>query len=146
MNMKRILYLLPLVIAFASGCSPKSAPAPSVPEGTFSGKFKYQHEHAQTGALDSATANLQVQIEQTTYTVTGDTSTVHAGSFGTYEVNSYGTAIAFFDKTYPTTGTPKKFHLSGIYSYSYDGKNLQIVSFGAFDTLSYSYSLVKTGN
>ncbi len=144
--MKRILYLLPLVFALASGCGPKTTPAPSIPEGTFSGKFKYLHEHAQTGALDSATAKIQLQIGQTTYAVTGDTSTVHAGSFGTYEVNSYGTAMAFFDKTYPTTGTPKKFHLSGVYSYSYDGKNLQIVSFGAFDTVSYSYSLVKTGN
>jgi len=145
--MKRILYLLPLVLAFAAGCGPGVTPSPNnVPEGTFSGEFKYLHEHAQTGALDSATAKIQLQIEQTTFAVTGDTSTVHAGSFGTYEVNSFKTEMEFFDKTYPTTGIPAKYHLNGIYSFSYDGRNLEISSFGAFDTLSYTYTLVKTGN
>jgi len=145
--MKRILYLLPLVFAFATGCGPKNAPAPNnIPEGTFAGKFKYIHEHAQTGAVDSSTAQIKLQIGTSTFAVTGDTSTVQAGSFGTYEVNTYNTAIDFFDKTYPTTGTPAKFHLNGIYSYTYDGTNLHIIAFGAFDTLGYSYTLIKTGN
>ncbi|MDB4905143.1 MAG: hypothetical protein JWQ63_4424 [Mucilaginibacter sp.] len=144
----KLLYLLLLLLAFMSGCGPKSAaPVPNnTPEGTFTGKFKYIHKHAQTGAVDSVTTSIQLQIEQNTgFKVTGDTS-VHAGSYGSYLVNSSYTAIDFMDKTFPTTGTPAKYHLNGVYSYSYDGTNLSIAAFGAFDTLSYVYSMKRIGN
>src|SRR5258707_3634812 len=138
----KLLYLL-LLLAFMGECDRKSAALVrnNTPEGTFTGKFKYTHEHAQTGAVDSATAIIQLQIEQNTgFKVTGDTS-LHAGSYGSYLVNSSYTAIDFKDKTFPTTGTPAKYHLNGVYSYSYDGTNLSIAAFGAFDTLSYVYTL-----
>ena len=148
--MKRILlYFLPFLLAFTNGCSPKSiAPAPNnAPEGTFTGEFKFTHEHAQNGAVDSLTAKIQLQIQQSTgYKVTGDTSTVHAGSYGSYIINSSFTGIDFLDKTYPPTGTPAKIHLNGVYSYTYDGTNLQIIYLGAFDTLSYIYTLKKISN
>jgi hypothetical protein len=150
MNMKRILlYVLLSVFAFITGCAPKSAaPAPdNTPEGTFTGKFKYTHEHAQTGEVDSATALIQLQIEQKTgFAVTGDTSTVHAGSYGSYLVNSNYTAIDFMDKTFSPTAVPPKYHLNGIYSYTYDGTNLYISFFGAYDTLSYVYTMKRIGN
>ncbi len=150
--MKRLLpYLLPFVVVFASGCfgNKASAPAPVlVPSGTFAGEFKLTHTNPKTGAVDSATANIQLQMETATgYIVTGDTSTVHAGSHGSYIVTTGNSTIEFIDKTYPTNGTtPTKIHLSGVYDYIYKGTNLQLVAYGALDTLSYYYNLTRTGN
>ncbi|HEY8782885.1 MAG TPA: hypothetical protein VIM16_14770 [Mucilaginibacter sp.] len=149
--MKRKLpYLLPLLLVFASGCltDKNNAPTPAnAPEGTFAGKFKFTHIHAQTGAVDSATANIQLKMETATgFQVTGDTSTVHAGSYGSYIVSTPYSNVDFIDHTYPTTGVPAKNHLNGVYTYSYDGTTLQLVAYGAFDTLSYYYNLKKIGN
>ncbi len=147
--MKRLLYLLPLVFAFATGCIPKSNTPPSntIPQGTFTGQFKLTHTSSKTGLKDSLTANIQLQIEPATgYTVTGDTATVHAGSFGSYGVNQSNYTMLFVDKTFPPTGTPKKIHLAGVYDYIFNGTNLQLVAYGALDTLTYYYNLKYTGN
>jgi hypothetical protein len=148
--MKRILlYLLSLMLAFISGCGPKSeAPIPvGGPEGTFAGQFQLLHLHSKTGVIDTLTANIILQMEQSTgFKVTGDTSTVHAGSYGSFIVSVPYSNVDFIDKTYPTTGTPAKIHLNGVYSYNYDGTNLQLVAYSAFDTLSYYYNLKRTGN
>lgn len=145
----KLLYLL-LLLAFMSGCmgSKNSAPTPNnAPVGTFTGQFALLHKHSKTGVVDTSLANLVINMETSTgFKVTGDTSTVHAGSYGGFIVNSSYTAIDFLDQTYPTTGVPAKNHLNGVYQYSYDGTNLKISAYSAFDTLAYIYSLKKTGN
>lgn len=147
---RKLLYLLPLFLVFESGClsDKNNAPSPNnAPEGVFSGKFKFTHLHSKTGTVDSATAIIQLKMEAATgFQVTGDTATVHAGSFGSYIVSTPYNNVDFVDHTYPTTGTPPKNHLNGVYTYSYDGTTLQLVAYGAFDTLSYYYNLKKIGN
>jgi len=150
--MKRILlYSIPfLLLAAIIGCGPSSTPAPQVggPEGTFNGTFTFYHLHEKTGVTDTTVLpNLQLQLEQSTgYKLSGDTSTVLAASYGSYLVSIPYTTINFLDKTYPATGTPSKIHLVGIYSYSWDGTNLVMTSYGAYDTLAYHYVLKKIGN
>jgi hypothetical protein len=148
--MKRILlYSLLSLAAFVSGCvaNKSTAPAPLAPEGTFAGEFKVTTTNATTGAVDSLKATIQLQMEETTgYKVTGDTSTVHAGSYGSYAVNTSNSTITFGDKTFPLTGTPAKVHLSGVYDYLYDGTTLQMAAYGSDNTVSYYYNLKKTGN
>jgi hypothetical protein len=148
--MKRILLYSSLIfVALASGCVPTTV-SPVVaagPEGTFTGQFMYFHLHSKTGVVDTTKANIQLQMEQSTgFKVTGDTATIHAGSFGSYIVNTAYNNVDFLDNTYPTTGTPTKFHLNGVYAYTYDGTILKMVAYSAFDTLTYFYTLKKTGN
>jgi len=146
----KLLYLLPFILALASGCfgNKNNNPTPvTPPTGTFSGEFKLTHLNQKTGAIDSSKAIIQLQMETATgYKVTGDTATLHAGSYGSYIVSSDGAAIQFTDKTFPATGTPVKIHLSGIYQYLYNGSNLQMLAYGPLDTLSFYYNLKKTGN
>ncbi len=143
---KTLLYLLPLAALFIYGCGPNKTTAPvPAPEGTFSGKFMFLHLHQKTGVIDTLKANLVLQMEAATgYKVTGDTSSVHAGSHGGYVVNIPTSSISFIDATYPPTGTPAKIHLSGVYDYTYDGSTLQLVVYGAQDTLLYYYNMKKT--
>jgi hypothetical protein len=82
----------------------------------------------------------------TGFAVTGDTSTIHAGSYGVYVVYLANGVVAFSDKTFPTTGIPTKYHLSGLYGYHYDGTNFQISYYSPLDTLALVYNLKKTGN
>jgi len=142
----KLLYLFPFLLALTSGCfgSKNSTPIPS-PDGTFSGQFRLIQKHSKTGISDTATANIQLVLDLTTgYKVTGDTSTLHAGSYGDYGVNSIYNTITFVDKTYPKTGIPTKTHLNGQYQYYYDGSTFQMVAFGALDTLILQYNLKKT--
>ncbi|HVV54193.1 MAG TPA: hypothetical protein VHC47_02645 [Mucilaginibacter sp.] len=76
-----------------------------------------------------------------TYAVTGDTSTVHAGSHGVWGIA--GTSIAFTDVTFPKSGTTTKTHLNGYYTYYYDGTVFQIVA-TSLDTLALQYDLKRT--
>jgi hypothetical protein len=146
----KLFYILPLALALASGCvsNKNNNPAPvTPPTGTFSGEFKLTHLNRKTGAIDSAKTTIQLQMEVATgYKVTGDTTTLHAGSYGSFFVSSDGTAIQFVDQTYPPAGDPTKIHLSGIYQYEYNGSNLQVLGYGPQDTLSFYYNLYKTGN
>ncbi|MEO6849724.1 MAG: hypothetical protein ABI203_03655, partial [Mucilaginibacter sp.] len=101
--------------------------------------------HRKTTALpyDTLKANiiLTVQSPANTFAVTGDTTTVHAGSHGFFSFN-YG-FIVFSDKTYPVDGSiPPKFHLSGTYQYYYDGTVLQMLG-SSSDTAVYEYSLTR---
>src|SRR5271165_5692497 len=100
---QKLLYLLPLLIVFASGClgDKNNAPSPNnAPEGVYSGKFKFTHIHGQTGVVDSVTVNIQLQMEAATgFKVTGDTSTVHAGRYGSYIVSLPYSNVDFIDKT-----------------------------------------------
>lgn len=150
--MKRILFCaIPLILlAILVGCGPSSTPAPQVggPEGTFNGSFTLYHLKEKTGVTDTTVLpNIQLQLEQSTgFKISGDTSTVLAASYGSYVVSIPYNDITFIDKTYPVVGTPSKIHLQGIYSYSWDGTNLVMTSYSAYDTLGYHYVLKKIGN
>ncbi len=133
------------VLAFATGCSKDYTPPQSSAslQGTFTGQFIFLHQPANSATVDTVKANIQLEMQaNSTYQVTGDTSTVHAGSRGTF-VPGANSTIQFFDATYPPAGTPAKLHLSGIYQYSYDGIFLRLTGYGPLDTVTYKYVLEK---
>ncbi len=141
----KILYFLPFVLAVFSGClkTNNTVTPVLIPAGNFTGTFISLHLRSNTNIVDTARANLQLSLNSTTgFAVTGDTALVHAGSFGSYAVGNNGT-MQFVDKTYPTTGTPAKVHLNGIYLYQYDGTTLQLGYISSLDTLRYFYNLKK---
>ena len=146
--MKKAFYIFPLLVAL--GCGKSDTPAPGNtggPVGTFAGPFMYLHKHSKTGVVDTVKANIILSMQPTVgFKVTGDTSTVHAGSFGTCVVNSTYGVVDFMDSTYPATGTPAKTHLNGVYQYAYDGTTFQLAAHGALDTTAWLYNLKRTGN
>jgi hypothetical protein len=143
----KLLSLFSLLTILATGClkTPQAvAPAP-VPSGIFTGEFKLLHRHTNKAPFDSTKATITVNLQTPafSYAVTGDTSTLHAGSYGTFGVS--GPYILFNDKTYSTTAAAIKTHLSGYYLYNYDGTNL-IMYASSSDTLVLGYTLKKTSN
>ncbi|MEO8885856.1 MAG: hypothetical protein ABI367_07310 [Mucilaginibacter sp.] len=139
--MKKNLYLLLLTaLVSAAGCKKVTTAPPPLPVGKFTGVFTRIHYSNTTHKLDTATANLTLNLSASTgYSVTGDTTTVHAGSHGSYVVDGYN--IQFIDQTLkPNTPLyPGKTHLAGIFNYVYTDTRLQ---FGASnDTLYVSYNL-----
>jgi hypothetical protein len=139
---QKLLYLLPLLLAIATGCLKSDYKPPVLPSGTFSGTFGYLHRANDKVSFDTlkASVTLTLQNSNSTFTVTGDTTTLHAGSFGQYAVNT--SVIEFVDKTYSATGINVKKHLNGIYAYSYNGSNLNLL-YNISDTISMQYQLVK---
>ena len=139
----KLLCSVILLVAIVTGCikSTPSGPAPVFPYGTFSGQFKRYHKSPTTNKIDSAIANLTLRLNSYTFAVTGDTTTLHAGSHGTFGGNA--SYIIFNDSTY----SPKsvKQHLNGQYVYNYDGTTL-IIAASSGDTLSVDYVLKKTSN
>jgi hypothetical protein len=147
--MKKTLFYLPLMV-LTFGCAPKMKDAIQgiAPEGTFTGQFKLYHLNEKTGVVDTPVKanNLVLNMEAATgFKVTGDT-TLHAGSYGGFVVSESTNQVQFNDKTFPTTGTPAKVHLAGIYQYQFDGTSLVMITYGALDTLEYYYKMTKTGN
>lgn len=141
-----LLFLLPVLIA---GCSKPAPIAPvfNAPLGAFTGQFVRLYKNTWRGGYDTLKANLQLDLSTNIgYTVKGDTTTIHAGSYGSFVV---GTAnITFFDQTSFGAG-PTKTHLSGTYQYSYDGLNLLITGkaiSASGDSLFYNYKFKKTSN
>jgi hypothetical protein len=142
--MKQTIILLAIAL-LGSGClksSTTSTPIPQ-PSGTFVGTFRALHKKTSNVGYDTTKATIQLVFSGNTYTVTGDTVTLHAGSFGTYQVD--GVFAGFNDKTYPTTGTPAKYHLNGVYQYYYDGNVFQALR-NSLDTLSLQYDLYRKTN
>jgi hypothetical protein len=140
----KLLCLLLLIVVLASGCysDKSSAPTPVVLAGTFTGQFRLVHTAYKTGVRDTLSTNIQLTMNNSMdFAVTGDTSTIHAGSHGVYATS--GNYIQFTDITYPKTSIPVKAHLAGIYAYYYDGSIFQMVANSPFDTLSYQYDLKK---
>jgi hypothetical protein len=141
----KLLYLIPVAAVFLAGCfGTKSTPAPSL-AGTFSGQFRLFHRHTTTSPFDTLKADITLTLGSApgnSFSVTGDTSAVIAGSKGTYQLASNGNFILFVDNTLPTTGTSGKVHLNGEYVYSYDGNSLQMLA-GSLDTLQVQYDLKK---
>jgi hypothetical protein len=148
---KNILYLFLITGVCLSGCfGKKNDVMPNTPvplSGTYSGKFKLYHVNTSNTITHIDSTNLNLSMEAATgFKVTGDTTTLHAGSYGSYEVNSTTFQIFFSDKTFPLTGTPAKIHLSGAYAYEYDGTTLALLAYGPQDTLQYYYQFTRTGN
>jgi hypothetical protein len=139
-----------IIIAFVSSCAKLEQTKPytgAIPSGTFTGKYLYIHNQNLTGIKDTISTNLILTMQSSTgYTVTGDTSTVHAGSHGSFIISSDYTSVDFFDSTYPTSGKPAKHHLNGVYEYIYDGVSLQIAVAEPGDSTVSLYNLIKTGN
>jgi hypothetical protein len=142
--MKRnLIYLLPLFILCMASCLSKPdkvAPTPAL-SGTFSGQFQRVHTSVSKGENDTLIANISLTLTNGVFSVAGDTSTVHAGSKGTYTLG-VGDDYIFTDTTLPATGTPAKTHLSGDYKFQYNGTILGLDK-NVGDTISYQYYLTK---
>jgi hypothetical protein len=147
MKIKLIYLILPLLMLLAIGCVKTHDPAydPNnlgYPLGTFTGQFTRIHKNHTTYKSDTTTAVLKLVLSTNTgYAVTGDTITVHAGSHGGFSEDY--TNMSFDDVTYPVKYVPKKTHLAGYYTYTYDGTLLKISSGAPIDSVRYSYSLTK---
>src|SRR5450755_2704285 len=108
---QKLLYLLPLLLAVGVGCVKSNYTPPLLPSGTFSGTFGYLHRANDRINFDTLKASVTLTLNTNgTFAVTGDTTTLQAGSFGTYgaDVNY----INFTDKTYSATGVSVKKHLN----------------------------------
>lgn len=146
----RLLYLLPLCAVFTTGClhgNKNNDNVNPIPDGNFTGQFRRLHTHADH-TVDTLKANITLSLVNSsgTYKVTGDTATVHAGSYGSYGGNSATMAITFYDKTYSSSAPVTKSHLTGTYTYAYDGTVFQLKAFGPLDTLAFLYDLKKVSN
>ena len=142
----KIFYLLPIaaIILFASACTKinDNQPAVVLPTGTFSGQFLKIHLNPVTSKYDTSIAALQLTLSQSTgFTVTGDTTTLHAGSYGSYAANAY--YIQFVDQTYNAAKPGSKYHLQGVYNYLYNGTQL-VMYVNYSDTLSLQYNFAKS--
>jgi len=150
MKLKITYFLLALAAIFGTGClgSKKGNPTPTIPDGTYSGQFRLIHVH-DDNTKDTTKANITVYISPvstSTYAVTGDTTTIHAGSKGGFVFYSNGT-VQFTDKTYSATAPVTKTHLNGLYGYAFDGNIFRMVAYGGTsNNLVLQYDLVKTGN
>jgi len=142
----KLFYLLPIAafIFFASACSKINDNQPTVvlPTGTFTGQFLKIHLNPVTSKYDTSTAALQLTLSQSTgFTVTGDTTTLQAGSYGSYAANAY--YIQFVDQTYNAAKPSSKYHLQGVYNYLYNGTQL-VIYVNYADTLSLQYNFAKS--
>ena len=145
----KIFFTLAIAAAFLSSCSTNNnvLPTPPAPYGTFTGQFKLYHINPTTNTVRTDSAYIDLSLETATgFKVTGDTLKLHAGSYGSYAGNAGTSQIAFADKTVPTSGTPTKVHLNGLYQYSYNGTTLELLMNGPADTLQYFYKFTRTGN
>ena len=141
----KLLYIIPVAALLLFGCfGTKNSPTPTL-SGTFSGQFRLFHRHTTTSPFDTLKANITLTLNpapSSSFAVTGDTSTVIAGSKGTYQLALNGNFILFVDSTIPKTGTSTKAHLNGEYIYSFDGNSLQMIA-NSLDTLQVQYDLKK---
>jgi hypothetical protein len=145
MKMKQTILLLAVAL-LGTGClksSTTSTPIPQ-PSGTFTGQFRALHRKFDQVKFDTTKAAIQIVFSGSNFTVTGDTIAAHAGSNGTFQVD--GVFAGFTDKTYPTTGTPAKYHLHGVYQYYYDGVVFQALRGTQGDTLRLEYDLTRKTN
>ena len=147
--MKRnLFYLLPLLLIFTEACSTHSDNTPiPAPLGTFSGTFRLLVKKTTGSGYDTVKKNTNLIISLTTpnhFKVTGDTTTIHAGSRGLFQYN--GVYIAFLDSTFKA-GTPQtKIHLTDTYNYLYDGTILIFQRNNtALDSI-FRYDFSKTSN
>ena len=140
----KLLYLSALLSTLAVGCSKTQVvkpPSIGALAGTYTGQFISIHTN--TPKNDTVKANIELALNPSfSFLVVGDTSTVHAGSHGSFAVNS-GTIIQFYDVTFPGSGTPAKIHLSGQYNYTFDNIYLDMTGANSAGTTTYTYTLTK---
>lgn len=139
----KLLYFLPMLLLLGTGCfkARQAVPIPE-PSGIFAGQFRIVHVTLSTNKKDTLRkANIALNLNGGTkvFSVTGDTATAHAGSFGTYTISS--PLINFTDKTFSAAAPGDKTHLTGLYQYYFDGTILQIAA--GNDTLSLQYDLKR---
>ncbi|MBE9664542.1 hypothetical protein [Mucilaginibacter myungsuensis] len=142
--MKKIFTLLcfaPFIAMLAAGCVKKpdeNAAQLIIPYGNFKGQFMRVHYSRTTKKYDTVRCNLELSLDAylKKFKVTGDTTTVHAGSYGTYTIDEF--YIGFNDFTM-ATADGKKAHLTSGYRYGYDGDILKIQA--VQDTLGFYYNL-----
>lgn len=145
----KFIYLYPLLLlVLIAGCAkthtdPDTDPTKlGYPLGTFTGKFMRIHKNPVTLKTDTATAMLKLVLSTNTgFAISGDTTMIHAGSYGSFSEDFSN--MDFSDATSPTQYTYKKTHLSGYYTYTYDGAYLVIVNGIPSDTLSCVYHFSK---
>lgn len=148
--MKRtLLYLTPLLVIWLAACT-KSVPVTNIPAPTFSGTYGTQfirlHQNMTSGKIDTTLATISITMDKSgAFSVAGDTSTVHAGSHGTYSLG-VSDDLVFTDKTLPPTGTPVKYHLNGDYNYVVTGTSTISFQKNVGDSIIYRYDLTKTSN
>jgi hypothetical protein len=144
----KILFLLGAAVAIAATSCLKSSSSytgPSAPgTGTYTGTFRSLHRKDYNSPFDTLKATIVLNLNSTSgaFAVTGDTTTLHAGSHGTYLTNSG--LIQFSDLTATTSNKSTKVHLNGVYQYATDGQSLQISASTTYDTLRYQYTLART--
>jgi hypothetical protein len=141
----KLLYLLPLLIACMTACKKTpvvKTPPLAVPVGNFTGQYTRLHLTVATGVIDTSYAQILLSIDSMgNYAVTGDTSTLQAGSYGKCTLG-YADDLLFTDKTLPAKGTPVKDHLSGTYQYTY-GFGILTLQKAVSDSLLYEYNFTK---
>lgn len=144
----KLLYLIAILALLMVGCFKTTSDIANETNktpisGTFSGTFRLLHRSTNQVPFDTTSCSITVTVNPSgnTYTVTGDTSKVHAGSHGTYSLSA--PYIDFVDATFPKSGIPTKTHLNGIYEYYYDGTVFQMIA-NSIDTLSLQYDLKKS--
>lgn len=143
------VFIYPLLIGlfYLTSCS-KDTPVQTIPvvtpTGTYGGHFQLVHTTIKTGVNDTIGCNLTMVLDaQGNFTITGDTSTVHAGSLGKFSLG-YHDDLIFEDKT-NLNATPKKVHLNGDYRYAQQGAVFGLDK-NVGDSLSYQYYFTKSSN
>jgi hypothetical protein len=144
----KLIYLFLLLPVFINGCiktyhDPGTNPVNNnYPLGTFAGKFTRIHKNPITLKSDTVTAILKLTLSTNTgFSVSGDTTMYHAGSYGSFSEDFVN--MEFSDITAAVNYKTKKTHLSGYYTYKYNGSYLEIVNGGKSDTLTCTYHLTK---
>lgn len=139
---KTSIFLLLAIVGLGYGCSKDNSTPPPVvvPVGTFSGTFTSLHLKSATSKIDTVTADITLTTTSNgLFKISGDTSVVHAGSHGYFNLNPV--YIQFTDSTATAVAHPPKIHLNGVYQYAYTGSAFQIAA--GNDTISYFYDLKK---
>lgn len=144
-----LIFLLPAVMLYLTGCI-KTQRDPDqyladkgYPLGTFTGNCLKLRKKAYDYSYDTIKVNLTLTLSTNTgYRLTGDTTSWHAGSYGSFSEDF--ASIVFDDLSLPASATTKRTHLSGLYSYDYEGSTLIIKPAAPqSDTLKFIYNFKK---
>lgn len=144
---KVLLALLIVATAFTVGCHKNTDGPMPTPVGTFTGKFTLWNLKRQD-VVDTISVNIVLKSTANgLFKISGDTTSIHAGSHGVFDSNfesiqfADSTATAYINPAISMPVIGKKIHLNGSYECNYDGTNLQIM--GVDDNYRYIYTLKK---
>ncbi len=144
-----LIYLLPALLLCLDGCvktqrdPEKYLADKGYPLGTFEGNCIKLRRKTVDFKFDTVKVKLKLILSTNIgYSLSGDTTSWHAGSYGSFSEDFAN--MVFDDVTHPSSSTSKKTHLSGFYTYDYDGTTLIITPGGAqSDTLRFTYNLKR---